>query len=332
MKFGEYLKAARTRKEYTQEYVAEKLGITTKTLQNWEKDIQPNKDYWNDILNLYELNQNEFISNYTNEIFENKTNHRNFPSIICKIFEQLESINLTDAEQKLYGLLNIYQDIEHLPYSYIKDREFEVLNTFDTLNEKLKNEKIIELFDENYTISSTDINNLILNKLKKNSRNLFNVWDLSKEEIVELLKKVKKESKSSSKNIFKSVESLISIFDKDIDEKIFVGKLRESSYHFSKNEIQCDYENEKLYRNISDYIPFINIIDEESIDEEYQDKMREYNEKCEKYQEILEDYWKYPGKYNNREPKEPDKPYYQGYRYLTLKEETKELIKWLNKE
>lgn len=56
MKFGEYLKAARTRKEYTQEYVAEKLGITTKTLQNWEKDIQPNKDYWNDILNLYELN------------------------------------------------------------------------------------------------------------------------------------------------------------------------------------------------------------------------------------------------------------------------------------
>lgn len=232
----------------------------------------------------------------------------------------------------MYGLLNIYQDIEHLPYSYIKDREFEVLNTFDTLNEKLKNEKIIELFDENYTISSTDINNLILNKLKKNSRNLFNVWDLSKEEIVELLKKVKKESKSSSKNIFKSVESLISIFDKDIDEKIFVGKLRESSYHFSKNEIQCDYENEKLYRNISDYIPFINIIDEESIDEEYQDKMREYNEKCEKYQEILEYYWKYPGKYNNREPKEPDKPYYQGYRYITLKDETKELIKWLNKE
>lgn len=95
----------------------------------------------------------------------------------------------------------------------------------------------------------------------------------------------------------------------------------ESVYNINK-DIECLIKTDFPHEGIifEEVLPFINVIDEETIESIEEQKL---------YKEKLEDYWKYPGKYDNREPKEPR---YEYKRYVILKDETKELLKWIKTE
>lgn len=178
----------------------------------------------------------------------------------------------------------------------------DILKANDTLYEKLNKEIKITLFEDEYFISKDKFKTFPLEKLKTDSKNLFNVYNFTKKNIIELL---------------------INVFENNLDEKLLIGNTDSEELIYNINKgieylIKTDFLHEGII--FKEVLPFINVIDEETIESIEEQKL---------YKEKLEDYWKYQGKYDNCEPKEPR---YEYKRYITLKDETKELIKWLKKE
>jgi len=64
MKFNDYIKSAREHCFLTQEEAAAQLGVSTTSVQKWEKDTLPDKSMWAQIIKVYKLAQQEFLTNY----------------------------------------------------------------------------------------------------------------------------------------------------------------------------------------------------------------------------------------------------------------------------
>lgn len=106
MSLGERLKNEREKRNWSQMYVAKRVGITNAVLSNYERDIRdPDTETLKKLANLYEVSTDYLLGN---EI-EHQSNERRKASIIDKIktefpdadlmFKDLASMSAEDLEE-----------------------------------------------------------------------------------------------------------------------------------------------------------------------------------------------------------------------------------------
>lgn len=159
MTFYSYLKAARERCGITQSELADKIGVSPQTIQNWEKNTLPDKNYWKVIIEQLKLTKEEFINYYTDDIlpYDNMSNEQSFPYFLFPddLIDEIKNIRLTADEQELLGLEELYsishdmygdykfkitesENLPILPYEYVRRvGAFRVMSLNDSLNNKI---------------------------------------------------------------------------------------------------------------------------------------------------------------------------------------------------
>ena len=171
MNFSEYLKNARNKNNLSQEDASELIGVSTNTIQNWEKDTLPKSDFFKDIIKAYNLNLKEFEYLYSKEMFKNVD--KDFVDTNIKITEKypllkflfpdkidfLNNFSFDEEEIELLlhfyiysrhnkyekesslSYLRIYTDLDSmkdLPYTYVgKKGVRNIINLTNKINEKL---------------------------------------------------------------------------------------------------------------------------------------------------------------------------------------------------
>lgn len=109
MKLGQSLFQARKKSGYSQEEVAEKLGVSRQTISKWELDESlPDVYQSKRMAELYNLSLDELIQ-YDKDITEHQ-------QIIDKTSEKdYEKVNWTKVWSKKYPVLATYQDEVDIP-------------------------------------------------------------------------------------------------------------------------------------------------------------------------------------------------------------------------
>lgn len=203
MKLNEYLKQTRENLGKTQKEMAELCSTTINTIQNWEagKSV-PQSTLWDTIIDSYKMNPSRFMTLLANEYKqETKTEDKNFPYFLFKDPESVKKLVLTDEEQELYSLFQIYNDgtvwdesdgreirivsdenrdylynTSSLPYQYInKVGAFNVIALEQSLVNKLREGgSIYERF--------------VFDEILKNPDKTFNIFDLPIKDVYNLAK------------------------------------------------------------------------------------------------------------------------------------------------
>lgn len=169
MKFCEYIKKLRESSGLTQENVAELIGVSVTTIQNWEKGQLPSgKENLGKIMKVYNADRHEFLSYYGEEIAPRETteNFYEFPTFLFPKddYEDILKLTLSADEQELLGLEMIYLHsydfngdakderfnydckfngkqtnlLAELPYDYIKSiGAYRVMKIHKTLHKKI---------------------------------------------------------------------------------------------------------------------------------------------------------------------------------------------------
>lgn len=154
-----FLKNARERCNMTQEALAEKIGVTSTTIQNWEKKTLPDISHWPAILEQLNISRKEFLEHYENTALpdEEEGNVSSFPDFLFpdNMVNQIKMMRLTADEQELLGLEGLYSathnmdeyhefkttetgSLSILPYEYVRRvGAFHVMNLSDSLHKKI---------------------------------------------------------------------------------------------------------------------------------------------------------------------------------------------------
>lgn len=154
-----FLKNARERCNMTQEALAEKIGVSPTTIQNWEKKTLPDISHWPAILEQLNLSKEEFFEHYENTALPNEEEGSvsSFPDFLFpdNMVNQIKMMRLTADEQELLGLEELYgatynMDGDYrfkvrktgfsptLPYEYVRRvGAFHIMNLSDSLHKKI---------------------------------------------------------------------------------------------------------------------------------------------------------------------------------------------------
>lgn len=347
MNFNEYMKKAREKQNLTQESAAQLLGVTATTIQNWEKNILPDKNFWNIIIDIYKLDKNEFIITHGNSVIPQNNiifQKREIPKYLFldEDLEIIKNLVLTEDEQELLGLMMIYDNTTyHTSWEEIKDtKQYGFVNIpnkdyipnskFSNLPyEYVKNMgsfKIISLY--NQLITKLDkYKNLVIKYLTNNYNQVFDIGNLSDSELLEFSKCT-------------DVKKHISVIDELTNEEIQVLYDKVQVYRLTERNDYTQYTIEKFgkyeYKQIEDSkVGFLN-------DNWY--KLYEVAKKCPKYIKIIqeqdenyikekqqykEDIMRYMDDDKDIVYKPPQKPREIINEYITLTEEGKQLVKLL---
>lgn len=193
MTFYSYLKAARERNKITQNDLANKIGVSTTTIQNWETKQLPDKYHWKAIIEALNLDKEEFSKKYMEEAMPKDENeeqtHSSFPDFLFPDdqIKQIKKLRLTADEQEFFGLKELYSvnrqmkgdydfeiteagDLPILPYEFVQRvGAWQVINLNKSLSNKLG-------FFEGYVIS----------QIKKNPDQLFDILKCSPKQYYQL--------------------------------------------------------------------------------------------------------------------------------------------------
>lgn len=154
-----FLKNARERCNMTQEALAEKIGVSITTIQNWEKETLPDKNHWPAILEQLNLSREEFFEHYENTALPDAEEGSvpSFPDFLFpdNMVNQIKMMKLTADEQELLGLEELYSatynmdedyrfkvtktgSLPTLPYEYVRRvGAFHIMNLSDSLHKKI---------------------------------------------------------------------------------------------------------------------------------------------------------------------------------------------------
>lgn len=191
-----FLKNARERCNMTQEALAEKIGVTSTTIQNWEKKTLPDIAYWPAILKQLNLSRDEFFEHYENTALpdEEEGSVSSFPDFLFpdNMVNQIKMMKLTADEQELLGLEELYSvtynmdgvykfkvtetgSLPTLPYEYVRRvGAFHIMNLSDSLHKKIGEHR-------NYVIA----------QIKTNPEKLFDVFKCSAVQLLHLCDDIK---------------------------------------------------------------------------------------------------------------------------------------------
>lgn len=143
----------------TQEALAEKIGVTSTTIQNWEKKTLPDISHWPVIIEQLNISREEFLKHYENTALpdEEEGNVSSFPDFLFpdNMVNRIEIMKLTADEQELLGLEELYSvtynmngdyrfkvtktgSLPTLPYEYVRRvGAFHIMNLSDSLHKKI---------------------------------------------------------------------------------------------------------------------------------------------------------------------------------------------------
>ena len=191
-----FLKNARERCNMTQEALAEKIGVSITTIQNWEKETLPDKNHWPAILEQLNLSREEFFEHYENTALPDAEEGSvpSFPDFLFpdSMVSQIKMMKLTADEQELLGLEELYSvtyntdgayklkvtktgSLPTLPYEYVRRvGAFHIMNLSDSLHKKIGERR-------NYVIA----------QIKTNPEKLFDVFKCSAEQLLRLCDEIK---------------------------------------------------------------------------------------------------------------------------------------------
>ena len=358
MKLNEYLKQTRENLGKTQKEMAELCSTTINTIQNWEagKSI-PQSTLWDTIIDSYKMNPSRFMTLIANEYKqETKAEDKNFPYFLFKDPERVKKLVLTDEEQELYSLFQIYNDgtvwdesdskeirivsdenrgylynTSSLPYQYInKVGAFNVIKLEQSLVNKLRDGgSIYERF--------------VFNEILKNPDKTFNIFDLPIKDVynlakiehpdlIEIFDKIKNLQETKTKISNPVTKKYVSYEDDRYtsEEKVECFKLIDSMYSFlfnkeinriSKDPHKDSYYSESVYGYYSaDEVNNKFVPDYITITIAPDD---DYN--------VLYDKWLADMKAYGEDPEhleQPKKPKKEEYAYIELTQKGKDFVKW----
>ena len=151
MNFGNNLKTLRKEKNITQLELANILGVTTRTIQNYEScKREPNIETLEKLSNYFEVQIDYLIG---------KSNFKRFNSEIIKddLLKVLESIEKLDKDKSKL-IVNTIDSLYLLINSYIENDNFEILTTVHDLIRILWKMKITSKIEYDYKILESEIN------------------------------------------------------------------------------------------------------------------------------------------------------------------------------
>ena len=330
MKFNDYMKSAREHRFLTQEEAANVLGVSTTSVQKWEKDTLPDKSMWAQIIKVYKLDQNEFLMNYgesaiPKEEIEEENGDSQFPEFLIpnEKLAQIKELVLTKDEQELLGLEALYQTnaykvtasfgifslIPHensigLPYEYVKSKgSFKVMALHDSLTRKL-----------------SEYREYVISQIKAEPETTFNINNCSKEQLLELFRCVSYGSGRQQKNLYEvlayDLEEL-----RYIDEcaaPVIISRYNPKARNVLGVGVGDKWENEKNYSRITKVSEsFIEIVEKENDDPEYMAAKEQYEKDMEFYKE-----------HQNMMDHEPARPLYQAYKEAVITEAGRKFLEW----
>ena len=326
MKFNDYMKSAREHCFLTQEEAATALGVSTTSVQKWEKDTLPDKSMWAQIIKVYKLDQAEFLMNYgesaiPKEEAEPEAGESNFPAFLFpqEKLAELQGLVLTKDEQELLGLEALYQSnsykvngsggifslVPHensigLPYEYVKGKgAFRVMAIHDSLVRKL-----------------SEYRDYVISQVKANPDVTFNINNCTKEQYKELFRCITYSVGRQQKNLYETLAF-------DIEELRYVdeanGPVIIARYNpRSRNVLGDKWESDKAFARITKVSScFMEIVERESEDPAYLELKEQYNKDMEFYTE-----------HRNMIDHEPTRPLYNGYKEAVITEAGKRFLEW----
>jgi len=326
MRFNDYMKASREHCFLTQEEAATSLGVSTTSVQKWEKDTLPDKSMWAQIIKVYKLDQQEFLTNYGESAIprddsEGEKDGTDFPTFLFpdEVLADVQALVLTREEQELLGLEALYQSnsykvsssfglfslVPHensigLPYEYVKSKgSFRVMALHDSLSRKL-----------------SDYRDYCIGQIKNNPDTVFNINNCTKDQILELCQCTSYSVGRQQKNLYETLAY-------DIEELRFIDEspspMIVSRYNPRNRSVLGDkWENEKCYSSISKVSScFLNIVEKESEAPEYIALKAQYEKDMEFYRE-----------HQNMIDHEPVKPLYNGYKIAVITDAGRRFLEW----
>ena len=321
-----FLKNARERCNMTQEALAEKIGVTTTTIQNWEKKTLPDISYWPAILEQLNLSKEEFLEHYGNTALpdEEEGNVSTFPDFLFpdNMVNQIKMMKLTADEQELLGLEELYNvtykmhgeykfwvtedgSLPILPYEYVRRvGAFHVMNLSDSLHKKIGGYR-------DYVIA----------QIKTNPEKPFDIFKCSAVQLLHLCDDIKIPYYSNStdrtynwgtelRNIIKLLECIA-----DADNSLVIAEANND--HWRNNWKECDNYSSFAKSIESHSEQWMKIVEKESENPDY----LETKEKYEKDKRFYEEH-------ASMMDHAPVPPEYHGTKNVEMTERGQQLLAW----
>ena len=136
----EYIAGRRNEERCTQSGLAELIGVSRTTVQNWEKDVVPARKYWDDLVRDLDMDKNLFLSLVMQSGGEPlEENDSSFPGFLYPDFPWVEErFTFTREEQDFILIRDRFGEI---PYGYVSEHGIAgTLLTEQVVNAKLATE------------------------------------------------------------------------------------------------------------------------------------------------------------------------------------------------
>ena len=187
---GERLRDARKDKKLTQEEVAEKIGVTTTTIQNWEKGKYiPKEKYWNKIEEIYTISPEEMKKWAARSKALNKNNWPYF-LFFDDGNELAERLHLSRDELEVFAFIYREEDWENAEW-HLTHRVQEMKISCNDFPDNFINEKrwinILKMFDQVKLVLYEVSAEFLMRWYKENPESEFNILQLPKDEICRFL-------------------------------------------------------------------------------------------------------------------------------------------------
>lgn len=327
MNFNKYLRNARERANITQTEFAERVGVSTTTVQNWESGTLPDKNHWETIIKQLKLSKEDFIKYYANAILPEEKTYlpKPFPDFLYpeKLLDKIKKLRLTADEQELLGLETIYGGYEvkedhsftvsfsttlpHLPYDYIRRMgAFNAMNLHDSL------------------IRKTDgYRDYIIKHIKAQPDDEpFDIIKCSPEQLLDLCNFISVEHKHAyygkAENYYAYIMRVIELLDElernNGSETVAVCK---GDYHFPTWNKLPNYNTFFDYNNEIKYKPYICLVERECQDKEYVESKEKYERDKLFYEE-----------HSSMIDHAPEKPKFKGTRDIEITNTGQQLLDW----
>lgn len=323
-----FLKNARERCNMTQETLAEKIGVTPTTIQNWEKKTLPDISHWPAIIEQLNLSKEEFLEHYGNTALpdEEEGNVSSFPDFLFpdNMVNQIKMMKLTADEQELLGLEELYgatynMDGDYrfkvtktgslltLPYEYVRRvGAFHVMNLSDSLHKKIDGYR-------DYVIA----------QIKTNPEKTFDIFKHSAVQLLHLCDDIKINYHSNCshrtdnwgtelRNILKLLECVA-----DADNSLVIAETNKNATHWS--------EQWKTRDNYSSFVESVELHNEQWMKiVEKESENPDYLEAKEKYEKDKRFYEEHASMMDHA----PVPPEYHGTKNVEMTERGQRLLAW----
>lgn len=163
MKLGEFLRQSRIEAGLTQEGMADKVGVSTTSVQNWEKNTFPDPQYWPLISKALSVKVTDIATRMAETVAPPKEEKSrktcSFPEFLFPEESRIKALRFTDEEMELLGLELVYSggnygalscnaDLPSLPYEYIRLKgPWNVLSIHEEITHKLSREYVSMVAD-----------------------------------------------------------------------------------------------------------------------------------------------------------------------------------------